>query len=362
MKGTTAIPFYILLGVITALFFALFIPFIFPIFWAAVLAGIFKPLGGRLRRRLPPALAASLVVVIIIAIIIIPVGIVGSLLIAESIHLYDTISQDRGLIEMKIRSLQLPELSRYLARLGISEGLVAGRIAEMLKGLADFIIVHLTSITQNTLVFFVKFLIMLYSLFFFLKDGERLYQSFIRYNPLGSRRGRILYERFIATANAGIKATLIIGGIQGILGALIFYAVGIQGAVIWGIIMMFASVVPLVGSSIIWGPAGIIMLLAGHLWEGAAILAFGIVVIGLADNLLKPIIIGRGVQMHPLIVFFSTLGGLAIFGISGFVLGPVIASLFVVSWDMFEEPADPNGAEKDVHQVDREAGKGPERA
>jgi len=158
----------------------------------------------------------------------------------------------------------------------------------------------------------------------------------LRFLPLEDDRGEMLYKRFTDTTRAALKATLIIGGLQGILGGLVLLVAGIEGALFWGIVMVVSSLVPSIGCSIIWVPAGIIMLLTGHTWEGILILVFGAAVISTVDNLLRPVLIGKDVQLHPLLIFLSSLGGIALFGISGFVIGPIIASLFLTIWEMYD--------------------------
>jgi predicted PurR-regulated permease PerM len=125
---------------------------------------------------------------------------------------------------------------------------------------------------------------------------------------------------------------LIIGGLQGLLGATLFFFLGIDGALTWGVVMTLMSIVPGVGSSIVWVPAALIMLFTGHYWEGITILAVGALVISMVDNLLRPVLLGKDIQMHPLLIFLSTLGGIMLFGISGFVLGPMIIAFSMTAW------------------------------
>ena len=139
------------------------------------------------------------------------------------------------------------------------------------------------------------------------------------------------------TARSTLKVTLLIGGIQGILGGIVFFITNIEGALIWGLLMIVMAIVPVVGCSVIWGPAGVLMLLTGHIWEGVLILVFGVAVISMIDNLLRPVLIGKDVEMHPLLIFLSTLGGIVLFGFSGFVIGPIITSLLLAIWEMYDE-------------------------
>jgi predicted PurR-regulated permease PerM len=211
------------------------------------------------------------------------------------------------------------------------------KYADMAKSVTNYISSTLTAATQNSLTVLVKIAVMIYTLFFFLRDGEKFSDMATRMYPLGDGRGKILYSRFIAAAKTTLKTTLIIGGIQGCLGGLIFFATGVQGVLIWTVVMIFAAIIPLVGCSIIWAPMGVFMLLSGHIGGGLTILAFGLVVITTVDTVLRPLMIGRDVEIHPLLIFLSTLGGIAVFGISGFVIGPIIVSLLMTIWDMYDQ-------------------------
>jgi predicted PurR-regulated permease PerM len=175
---------------------------------------------------------------------------------------------------------------------------------------------------------------MLYTLFFFIRDGDKLPRIFEKLCPLGEDKGKLLFQKFIATTRATLKSTLVIGVFQGSLGGIVFWALGIQGPLVWGVVMVFASILP-TGSSIIWVPAGIIMMLTSHIWKGVILLVFGTVVIGTVDNFLRPILIGSELEMHSLLILFSTLGGLVLFGFTGFILGPIIMSVLLALWDIY---------------------------
>jgi predicted PurR-regulated permease PerM len=151
-----------------------------------------------------------------------------------------------------------------------------------------------------------------------------------------------MFDKFAEVSRATIKGTMVVGLVQGFLGGLIFSILGIQGAVFWGVVMVILSVLPAVGTGLIWGPAAIFLIVSGEWVNGLILVAFGVLVIGLVDNLLRPILVGRDTKMPDYLILFSTLGGLGLFGITGFVLGPVIAALFLVVWQMYEE--DPSAA------------------
>jgi len=333
------IAFYVLLGMATLLFLYLMKPFFFPIFWAAVIATIFSPAHQYLCRKVKsPSLSATIVLLMIMLIIVLPAGVIGSLLLNESLELYNALDVNSTSLEQQIQDISKKITANpYLSRLHIDMAFLTANLAAEAKNIANFIIYNLRDLTQNTIVFAVNFSIMLYTLFFFIRDGDKFVRMIMKLLPLEQARETLILERFSSTARATLKVTLIIGGIQGIFGGLIFYFTGVKGALTWGTLMVFTSIVPAIGCSLVWAPAGIVMVMIGHFWEGMIILAFGIIVISHVDAVLRPLLLGHDVQMHTLLIFLSTLGGLALFGISGFVIGPVITSLMQAFWQMHDE-------------------------
>ena len=333
------IPFFVILGLVTLLFLYLLKPFFFPIFWAAVIAGVFRPLYSRIDGKLNrPNLSTAILFLLIALIVLLPAGIIGTLVFNESVQMYNNLSPDTKEMESSIQRLINTIVDNSVVHLfRINKAMLIAKTTEVAQGITNYIFVHLTQLTQNTLGLLVQFAIMLYTLFFFVRDGDRFLRMAMKVIPLGMGREKFLYERFIATARSTLKVTLIIGGIQGALGGIVFFATGVEGALIWGLLMILMAIVPVVGCTIIWAPAGIVMILMGHIWQGILILAVGTFVISTVDNLLRPILLGKDVEMHPLLIFLSTLGGIIIFGFSGFVIGPVVTSLLIALWEMYEE-------------------------
>ena len=331
------IAFSVLFATVFMLFVYLLLPFWLPLFWAAVIASIFSPLYRRVRSAIKsPGTSAAIVLLVIILGIILPAGLIGRMLIAESMDVYASLGKGGGDIAGEVQRLM--DAVRHiplLDKLPVNKDFWAEKIFQVARDTSNYFFSHLTGLTQDTLTFLAKLAVMFYALFFFLRDGEKVLKGIIDFFPLGHKRGEMLYERFTATARATLKVTLIIGGLQGALGGLIFLVTGIEGALIWGVVMVPLSIVPGVGCSIVWAPAGIIMLLTGHLWKGTVILAFGFLVIGMIDNLLRPLLLGKDIQMSSLLIFLSILGGIMLFGFSGFLVGPMITSLFLAMGDMY---------------------------
>lgn len=333
------IIFFTLLGIITVFFAYILKPFFFAIFWAVLIAGIFAPLYKLLNKRLKsPNLCASLTLAAVLVCLIIPVGLLLGLLIEESLDIYKSFdSNSLKWIETFRGMLKALSKNPIFARLNLDQAVIIDKSVEILKAITEYIFQNLSMFTKNTIIFIIQFAVMLYSLFYFLRDGAHLITTVTHYIPVDKRHINTFINQFLTTAKAALKFTFVIGGIQGFLGGLIFYITGIESALIWGVLMLGFSIVPAIGCSIIWASAGIIMLSLGHIWQGITILVFGALVISSVDNLLRPILLGHDTQMHSLLIFLSTLGGLAFFGFSGFILGPVIASLFLASWRLFVE-------------------------
>jgi predicted PurR-regulated permease PerM len=329
--------FFTLIAILTVGILYIFLPFFYPIFWASVIAVIFHPLFKFINKHLKnPSLSSVFSLILVIVFLIIPFTILVLLLANESINLYQKIaSQDVvGGVKHIAEWLQNTPLQPYLEVIQKEWATYATNAS---KTIVVFLVDNITSITQNFGRFIFMFFIMLYTLYYFFKDGESMLKRLMELSPLGNKYEKQLYKKFTSTSIATLKGTLIIGGVQGILGGITFWITGIQGALIWGVVMVILSIIPAIGPFLVWFPAGIIMLAIGNIWQGITILLVGSLLISLIDNLLRPPLVGKSAQLHPLIVLFSTLGGLLVFNISGFIIGPVIASLFLSTITIYNQ-------------------------
>lgn len=331
--------FYILLAVTGVIFLMMVKPFFFPIFWAAIIAALFYPVHRWIIQKIRLLnLSAAISLLVVLVVIILPLTFLSYLLIKQSADLYNSLDNNRAQIVTSISHLtEWIKYNPYTAKLNINESFWIEKFSDISQTIAGFVFNSAKSITQNSLVFIALFIIMLYALFFFIRDGEKLLKSLMHVCPLGDKYEKLLYQKFTSTARAALKGTVIVGGIQGTLGALLFWYCGIQGALIWGLLMTALSIIPPFSSALIWLPAGIIMMLTGKLWTGLIIIAFGALLISTIDNILRPLIVGKDTEMHPLLVLFSTLGGILVFGISGFIIGPILTALFLAFWEMYDQ-------------------------
>ncbi len=156
-------------------------------------------------------------------------------------------------------------------------------------------------------------------------------------SPLRTQQEKILIKEFISISKATLKGTVVIGAIQGVLGGLLFVFTGVPSPITWGVVMVVLSIIPVVGSWLVWIPVGVGMILSGSFVQGVVILLFGALIISSIDNILRPKLVGRDSQMHPLFVLFATLGGIISFGVIGFIIGPIIVALFLALLRMYEQ-------------------------
>ncbi|MHC8332253.1 AI-2E family transporter [Pseudomonas sp. LB3P25] len=333
----------ILLGLVTAAFIWILLPFYGAVFWAVILGILFAPLQRRLQLKFgwERNLTSLLTLGTCLVIAILPVIILSILLVQEGAALYKSIESGEldiaGYVTHFKHSLP-PYFQHLLDRFGIGEldGLREKIIKSAVTG-NEFIATQVFSVGQGTFEFVVSFLIMLYLLFFFLRDGAELARKVRAAVPLRENQKRRLQLKFNRVVRATVKGNLLVAITQGTLGGLIFWFLDIPSALLWAVLMAFLSLLPAVGAGIVWAPVAAFFLFAGAIWQGVVLGLYGIFVIGLVDNVLRPILVGKDTKMPDYLILISTLGGLAIFGLNGFVIGPLIAALFMSSWAIFIE-------------------------
>jgi predicted PurR-regulated permease PerM len=354
--------FLLLVALTTLAFLALIGNFLMPVFWAAVLTTVFFPLqrryvvglGGR------RSLAALATILTIIGLVVVPLFLIGVAMSREAIQLHEQITSGAIDLQAPLRFLQriTPLVSDYLGEFGVDlEGMMK-RLSASAVAITQFVAARALGIGQDLMRITALFFLMLYILFFFLRDANRLVATLIRVLPLGDARERQLLAKFAEVTVATIKGTLVVGLVQGAIGGGLFWVLGIPAPVFWGSVMAVFSVLPAVGPGLVWGPAAVILLGLGEIVKGIVLIAAGVIIIGLVDNVLRPLLVGRDTQMPDYLVLLATLGGLSLFGVSGFVIGPVIAAFFLVVWEMFAQ----EHAERPASQGERPTAEPPEES
>lgn len=337
----------LLLSLVTIGLAIVLYPFWKAIFWAVVFAIVFWPFQLSLKVQLGnrPSLAATLIVLFILFCVLIPAFVIASL-IAEGAALVITnakegLESDTLQLGSALESVQkrFPDLFSALNSFGFNLESLRNWLGDAVVSVGQFIANNIISIGQGTTSFIFHLLLMLYMTFAFLCQGNRLYASVFQVLPLETKQKHIFSETFSSMAVATLKGTVAVGITQGILGSLIFWLVGIESAVFWGAIMALLSVIPPFGAGFIWGPAALLLILNGEWVMGLILFAYGILVISMSDNVIRPIMVGRASSVPDYLVLLTTLGGLISFGITGLVLGPVIAALFISVWQLRENSA-----------------------
>ncbi|WP_456022000.1 AI-2E family transporter [Pseudomonas protegens] len=333
----------VLLLLVTVSFLWILLPFYGAVFWAVILGIVFAPMQRRLQAKFgwQRNLTSLCTLSICLVIAILPVIILSVLLVQEGATVYKNI--ESGELDIAAYLAQFkhslpPYFQHLLDRFGMGElnGLREKIVKSAMQG-SQVLASQAFSFGQGTFEFVVSFFIMLYLLFFFLRDGAELARKVRTAVPLEENHKRRLQLKFNRVVRATVKGNLVVAVTQGALGGAIFWFLDIPSALLWAVLMAFLSLLPAVGAGIVWAPVAIYFLLSGMIWQGVVLGLFGVFVIGLVDNVLRPILVGKDTKMPDYMILISTLGGLAVFGLNGFVIGPLIAALFMSSWALFAE-------------------------
>ncbi|TFG36614.1 MAG: AI-2E family transporter [Desulfobacterales bacterium] len=326
--------------VISAIFLAMTRQFLMAIFMAGLFTALTNPLYQRLlvRCRGKQTLASLLTIMVVVCLVLIPFsGLIG-IVVAQAINVSQSVTPwVHSFLQQPSAFSDYQHKIPYYEQFLPYRDVIIQKLGILVGNASTLLIDSFSSMTKMTVNAALMSIIMLYTMFYFLIDGHKLLDKILYYLPLEDREEQLLLQRFTSVAKATIKGTLIIGIIQGTLCGIGFSLAGIQSPVFWGTLMAVLSIIPSVGTAIIWLPALIILLLLRDI-TGAIIL--GVVcglIAGNADNIIRPRLVGKDTKMHDLFVLFGTLGGISMFGIIGIMVGPILAALFVAIWEIYGE-------------------------
>lgn len=328
----------ILLVGISLLFLAMIRPFLMAILLAAIFAGLASPLYRRVSKLLGGrrGLASVATILLLLIVVLVPLFTLLGIVAAQALHVTEQVTP------WVTRQLENPDL--LLQRLERIPGIdrlepyrdqILEKSGEAVGWTSTFLFNSLSATTRGTVAFFFQLFILLYTMFFFLMDGDRILRKILYYLPMEEADKQRMVERFGSVTRATIKGTLLIGLAQGSLAGVAFWIVGIDGAVFWGTVMTVLSIIPGIGTALVWIPAAIILLATGEVWQGIFLAAFCALIVGSVDNLIRPRLVGHDTKMHELLILFGTIGGILLFGVLGFIVGPILAALFVTIWDIY---------------------------
>lgn len=331
--------FFLILGIASVAFLAILMPFFEPILWAITLAVLFRPVQNFILARFKQRenLASLLTLLIILFTVIVPALSLSIAVGKEGVSLYQSIANGEIDLSGPISWAQAtwPSLVERAESVGVNIEEIKQKLSSSALQGSQWAMAHIFAVGQNTLRFGIMFFLMLYLLFFFLRDGKKMIEIIIHTLPIGDESERILLAKFAEVSRATIKGTLVVGIVQGTIGGITLSLLGIESAIFWGVVMILLSILPAIGSALVWLPAAIYLITSGMIIKGIILIAVGVFIIGTIDNILRPILVGRDTKMPDYLILLSTLGGIALIGISGFVLGPVIAAFFLAVWTMF---------------------------
>ncbi len=329
--------FAVLIGV-TVLAFFVAKPFLVPLLVAAILAHLFQPVYGNILKitKNRKGISSAITCFLIALIIIIPLIFVSALVVNEVKGVITGLSENSASFGEIVSAIN-NKLSRipFVENLNPQKYVTSEGIISAVKSFSQNTLSILQSTYRGVVHFIFVVFIMFFSLFYLFIDGGRLAKAVMKLSPIKDKYEEVLLQKFSSIVRATLKGTTLIAIIQGTLGGILFWAAGVASPVLLGILMTISSVIPSIGSGLVWLPVGVIMIILGNYTAGMIILLVGALFISTIDNFIRPKLVGRDTQMHPLMILFSTLGGLAFFGISGFIAGPIVMSLFVALWDIY---------------------------
>ena len=321
-------------------------PFLSSIIWAVLLAMVFYPLFQKLQRLLKKRefLSALIMTLLVLIIIVLPVTLLMVSLASEVVDVYHRVEEmiKTGQLQAYLeRAEEISILKWILARLGqhidFSQMDPLPLLLKNLNHISTFIFNQTTTLLKGFSTFIAGFFFTLLSLYYLFKDGDRLFRRLKEIIPLPSKERDLLILRFKGMIFATLYGGILIAIIQGILGGLSFWVLGLSSPIFWGTTMAFLSFIPIGGTALVWGPASILLFVQGAFLRGAILLGLGVFAISMVDNFLRPLFVSKRTNIHPLLLFFAVLGGIQAFGLIGLVAGPLIATLFLTLIEIYTQ-------------------------
>lgn len=333
-------------------------PFVEVLLWAVVLVIVFMPVHRRVRARVgSPGWSAMLSCLLVVVVILVPLTLVALAVTREVTHIAQSIQTGAGADGL----LNSPYIDRALEWVGqyvdLSQFNSQQFIADRLKSLGGAIAGRTLGLVGGAVGIIIEVFFVIFTMYYLFRDGERMREAVYNVMPLNDRRASEIINRTQEVISASVYGVLIIALIQGTLGGLAFWALGLPSALLWGVVMVFLSMIPMAGAFVVWVPAAIYLVITGA-WVKAIILTvWGALVIGSVDNFLRPKLVGEKTRLHELLIFFSVLGGLQVFGVIGLVLGPVVVAITIALLDVLRHADDPasDGPQDDETLIEDQA-------
>ena len=329
-----------LIFLISTLFLSMIRSFLMALFLAGIFSALVQPVYRKIHGVLigRPGSASLITLLLFFLVVLIPMSGLVSIITAQAVKVGQSVTPwvQRQIADPSAFSEVLKKIPFYDEMLPYQSQILS-KAGELASKISVFLVNSLSAGAIGTVNFIFMFFVFLYVSYFFIMDGKSLIDRILYFLPLEDKNEKRLLDRFTSVARATLKGTALIGTLQGVLAGMAFAMVGIDAAVIWGTVMTALSVIPALGSALVWVPASIILAAGGSYWKAAGLAVFCGLVVGSLDNVLRPRLVGKDTQMHDLMIFLGTMGGISLFGVIGFIIGPIIAALFVTIWDIYGE-------------------------
>jgi len=338
MSNASKSVLLLLLTAITITFFTMIKAFLMAVLLAGIFSSLTQPLYRRLRdafggRTTPASLVTLLLIVLVV---ILPLGLLLGVVTAEAIKVGNSVTPwVQNQLANPDQAMLWLQNQPFYDKIAPYQDNILTKAGQMVGLFSRFLINSLSAATTGTVQFLFMLMIMLYSMYFFLIDGYKLVDLMLYYLPLADDEERRLLEKFSSVTRATLKGTAAIGALQGSLAGLALALVGVPSAIFWGAIMIVLSIIPGIGTALVWLPAAVILIAGGHLAKGIFLILFCGLVVGSVDNFLRPRMVGKDTELPDLLILLATMGGILMFGALGLIIGPIVAALFVTIWDIY---------------------------
>ena len=311
-------------------------PFVNVLAWAAVLVVFFYPIHRRLVARTGrPATSALLSSLIVIVVILLPLALITLAVISQMAGVLQNLQTSAA----ALLNPNSPVTGRFIAWLGqyvnVEQLSSQEFMLDRLKGLGGTIAGRTLGFVGGLVGVIVQVFFVIFTMYYFFRDGDKIVRALPEMLPLERAQSEEIFTRTRDVIGASLYGVLVIAMIQGALGGLAFWTLGLPSAIVWAVIMTFLSMIPMAGAFLVWVPAAIYLAITGHYIKALLLVAWGLLVIGTIDNFLRPKLVGERTKLHELFIFFSVLGGLEVFGVLGIVLGPVVVAITLALLDVF---------------------------
>jgi predicted PurR-regulated permease PerM len=331
------------LALVLALLAALYLcwlmlqPFVDVLLWALVLAVVFMPVHRRILAWLgSPTTSAVLSTLLVVVTILVPASFITVAVVGELTQLAGSLASGETQV-WKVQTIVNQATTWLKPWIDLQQFQSKDFLLERLQGLSGTLANGTLGMVGGVVSTVVQTFLVIFTMFYVFRDGDAIRHAFYDVFPLERTQARAIVARTSEVVAASVYGVLVIAAIQGTLGGFIFWVLGLTSPLLWGVVMFFLSMIPMAGAFLVWAPAALLLVVSGAWMKGVLLTVWGVLVVGSIDNFLSPRLVGKRARLHELLIFFSVLGGLDVFGVLGIVLGPVTVALTLALFDVVRQ-------------------------